>query len=121
VTTAFHFAITTITFLKAPFFSKIVDIFIFETVFSAFHTIFSSLIYKIGIPLNLSKYSILYFCAFRIFFQSQVDVTWEGNFELRRADGHVTTSDLLWFALQIARATQFLADQKVSLRFLSQN
>uniref|UniRef100_A0A914VAD9 Protein kinase domain-containing protein n=1 Tax=Plectus sambesii TaxID=2011161 RepID=A0A914VAD9_9BILA len=38
---------------------------------------------------------------------------WGKNYQSRRDKGLITTSDLLWFALQIARAMQFLASMNV--------
>lgn len=42
----------------------------------------------------------------------QDDSTWNDQFENRRKDGIVTTSDLLWFAFQIAQALDFLNNKK---------
>uniref|UniRef100_A0A914WT89 Protein kinase domain-containing protein n=1 Tax=Plectus sambesii TaxID=2011161 RepID=A0A914WT89_9BILA len=43
----------------------------------------------------------------------QRDSKWGEDFRSRRDNGVITTSDLLWFALQIARALQFLATMNV--------
>uniref|UniRef100_A0A914W123 Protein kinase domain-containing protein n=1 Tax=Plectus sambesii TaxID=2011161 RepID=A0A914W123_9BILA len=43
----------------------------------------------------------------------QRDSNWGDNYQSRREKGLITTSDLLWFALQIARAMQFLAAMNV--------
>uniref|UniRef100_A0A914W1K8 Protein kinase domain-containing protein n=1 Tax=Plectus sambesii TaxID=2011161 RepID=A0A914W1K8_9BILA len=43
----------------------------------------------------------------------QRDSDWGDNYQSRRENGTITTSDLLWFALQIARAMQFLAAMNV--------
>uniref|UniRef100_A0A914X042 Protein kinase domain-containing protein n=1 Tax=Plectus sambesii TaxID=2011161 RepID=A0A914X042_9BILA len=45
--------------------------------------------------------------------KSQRDSNWGDNYQSRREKGLITTSDLLWFALQIARAMQFLAAMNV--------
>uniref|UniRef100_A0A914VXR6 Protein kinase domain-containing protein n=1 Tax=Plectus sambesii TaxID=2011161 RepID=A0A914VXR6_9BILA len=44
----------------------------------------------------------------------QRDSDWENDYQSRRTNGVITTSDLLWFALQIARGMQFLASMNVS-------
>uniref|UniRef100_A0A914W0K7 Protein kinase domain-containing protein n=1 Tax=Plectus sambesii TaxID=2011161 RepID=A0A914W0K7_9BILA len=49
----------------------------------------------------------------------QRDSKWGEDFRTRRENGLITTSDLLWFALQIARAMQFLATMKVMHRDLA--
>jgi hypothetical protein len=41
--------------------------------------------------------------------------SWAAEFSTRRDSGHITTSDLLWFALQMARAMSFLTDNMVSI------
>uniref|UniRef100_A0A914WGS6 Protein kinase domain-containing protein n=1 Tax=Plectus sambesii TaxID=2011161 RepID=A0A914WGS6_9BILA len=46
----------------------------------------------------------------------QRDSKWEEDFRSRRKSGLITTSDLLWFALQIARGMQFLATMNVMHR-----
>uniref|UniRef100_A0A914VH99 Protein kinase domain-containing protein n=1 Tax=Plectus sambesii TaxID=2011161 RepID=A0A914VH99_9BILA len=43
----------------------------------------------------------------------QRDSNWGEDFRSRRENGLITTSDLLWFALQIARGMQYLTDMKV--------
>uniref|UniRef100_A0A914VLT6 Protein kinase domain-containing protein n=1 Tax=Plectus sambesii TaxID=2011161 RepID=A0A914VLT6_9BILA len=46
----------------------------------------------------------------------QRDSKWGEDFRTRREKGLITTSDLLWFALQIARGMQFLATMNVMHR-----
>uniref|UniRef100_A0A914VZJ9 Protein kinase domain-containing protein n=1 Tax=Plectus sambesii TaxID=2011161 RepID=A0A914VZJ9_9BILA len=46
----------------------------------------------------------------------QRDSNWGDNYQSRRENGLITTSDLLWFALQIARAMQFLTAMNVMHR-----
>uniref|UniRef100_A0A914VHM1 Protein kinase domain-containing protein n=1 Tax=Plectus sambesii TaxID=2011161 RepID=A0A914VHM1_9BILA len=41
------------------------------------------------------------------------DITWDSQFEIRRSEGILTTSDLLWFALQMARAMEYLTQHSV--------
>uniref|UniRef100_A0A914ULZ7 Protein kinase domain-containing protein n=1 Tax=Plectus sambesii TaxID=2011161 RepID=A0A914ULZ7_9BILA len=41
------------------------------------------------------------------------DITWDSQFEVRRSEGLLTTSDLLWFALQMARAMEHLTQLSV--------
>uniref|UniRef100_A0A914WN68 Protein kinase domain-containing protein n=1 Tax=Plectus sambesii TaxID=2011161 RepID=A0A914WN68_9BILA len=54
--------------------------------------------------------------------KAQQDPSWTEKYRSRRESGLITTSDLLWFALQIARAMQFLAEKKVCLTsFISKN
>uniref|UniRef100_A0A914W6F3 Uncharacterized protein n=1 Tax=Plectus sambesii TaxID=2011161 RepID=A0A914W6F3_9BILA len=43
----------------------------------------------------------------------QRDSKWADNYQSRREKGLITTSDLLWFALQIARGMEFLATIKI--------
>uniref|UniRef100_A0A914WL29 Protein kinase domain-containing protein n=1 Tax=Plectus sambesii TaxID=2011161 RepID=A0A914WL29_9BILA len=43
----------------------------------------------------------------------QHDSKWREDFQSRREKGLITTSDLLWFALQIARGMEFLATMKI--------
>uniref|UniRef100_A0A914URL9 Protein kinase domain-containing protein n=1 Tax=Plectus sambesii TaxID=2011161 RepID=A0A914URL9_9BILA len=45
--------------------------------------------------------------------KNQRDSNWADSYQSRRDHGLVTTSDLMWFALQIARAMQFLAAMNV--------
>jgi hypothetical protein len=46
--------------------------------------------------------------------QAQKDPSWETKFDERRENGQITTSDLMWFALQIAKALQFLSERNVA-------
>uniref|UniRef100_A0A914XCQ5 Protein kinase domain-containing protein n=1 Tax=Plectus sambesii TaxID=2011161 RepID=A0A914XCQ5_9BILA len=48
--------------------------------------------------------------------KNQRDSSWGDNYQSRREKGLITTSDLLWFALQIARGMQFLAAMNVMHR-----
>uniref|UniRef100_A0A914W6V5 Protein kinase domain-containing protein n=1 Tax=Plectus sambesii TaxID=2011161 RepID=A0A914W6V5_9BILA len=43
----------------------------------------------------------------------QRDAEWGKNYQSRRENGLITTSDLMWFALQIARGMHFLASMNV--------
>uniref|UniRef100_A0A914VWP2 Protein kinase domain-containing protein n=1 Tax=Plectus sambesii TaxID=2011161 RepID=A0A914VWP2_9BILA len=46
-------------------------------------------------------------------YKSMQDITWDSQFEARRSEGVLTTSDLLWFALQMARAMEYLTQLSV--------
>jgi hypothetical protein len=52
-------------------------------------------------------------------FQRKTDEQWDKEFSARRRNGQVTTSDMLWFALQIARGMAFLAQNMVSFSFIT--
>uniref|UniRef100_A0A914UPF9 Uncharacterized protein n=1 Tax=Plectus sambesii TaxID=2011161 RepID=A0A914UPF9_9BILA len=45
--------------------------------------------------------------------KSVQDWAWKDGFHSRRENKQITTSDLLWFALQIARAMHFLTEKKI--------
>uniref|UniRef100_A0A914V1K9 Protein kinase domain-containing protein n=1 Tax=Plectus sambesii TaxID=2011161 RepID=A0A914V1K9_9BILA len=46
-------------------------------------------------------------------YKNMQDTTWDSQFEVRRSNGMLTTSDLLWFALQMARAMGYLTQHSV--------
>jgi hypothetical protein len=50
--------------------------------------------------------------------QIQHEPGWLENFAARRKNGEITTSDLMWFAVQIARAMDYLEKNKVSFTLL---
>uniref|UniRef100_A0A914W9E6 Protein kinase domain-containing protein n=1 Tax=Plectus sambesii TaxID=2011161 RepID=A0A914W9E6_9BILA len=45
--------------------------------------------------------------------KTQDDSSWGANYESRRKEGIVATSDLMWFSLQIAEAMEFLSNQSI--------
>uniref|UniRef100_A0A914WKZ1 Protein kinase domain-containing protein n=1 Tax=Plectus sambesii TaxID=2011161 RepID=A0A914WKZ1_9BILA len=53
------------------------------------------------------------------YWKRQRDSSWDANFEQRRKEGLVTTSDLIWFGFQIAHAVEFLMNKSILHRDLA--
>uniref|UniRef100_A0A914WNL6 Protein kinase domain-containing protein n=1 Tax=Plectus sambesii TaxID=2011161 RepID=A0A914WNL6_9BILA len=53
------------------------------------------------------------------YWKRQRDSSWDANFEQRRKEGLVTTSDLVWFGFQIAHAVEFLMNKSILHRDLA--